>query len=30
MHIRGILPEGKLWFDDGKNDENKVVNVSSG
>jgi len=20
-----ILPEGKLWFDDGKNDENKVV-----
>jgi hypothetical protein len=25
MHIRGILPEGKLWFDDGKNDENKVV-----
>ena len=21
----GVLPEGKLWFDDGKNSENKVV-----
>lgn len=21
-----VLPEGKLWFDDGKNDENKTIN----
>ena len=24
-HILGVLPECKLWFDDGKNSENKTV-----
>lgn len=25
MRIREILPEGKLWFEDGKNSEGKIV-----